>query len=43
MLGAGEGRDEQEGWVPTTRAEMDAFFGINVYRGVVVIHDTTLY
>jgi hypothetical protein len=33
----------QEKWTPTTRDEMDAFFGINVYRGVVVINDTASY
>ena len=29
--------------VPTTRAEMDAFFAINLYRGVVAINDTRMY
>ena len=35
--------DGQEKWVPTTRAELDAFFGINVYRGVMAINDTASY
>ena len=39
----GRGVAGQEKWVPTTRAEMDAFFGINVYRGVVAINDTASY